>query len=1211
MSSTDSLIVSTKPTPETSSVLSQHLQRIAQAYAINSNESSKALFLENFGESEGVFSTLALRHLQKRPLLWITQNSEEQSLRMAQLQGLASCPLHFLPSMERETSQCSKATHSAQNALPGALTGASQNCALKAYASRELHQIAKTLANNTEAIILAESSTLVSQLPLLASLAQNTLEITEGIEIVPGELAQLLESMGYQSVALVEKHGEYCLKRDLLDVFDASALEPVRISFWGDEVEQLHTFHPQSQRTLSALSSLTLHRADLNLLNSKDTSQGATLLAQLPQTWSVLIDQPDLVEQQCVDLLESPAYQQVSSALKKRKLSFLSKYHLKELNTDAPANSSSFSWLNDTFPISRVLHQSVDPQIVFPIESNRQQTNEHLSTPSKYQEKHHFVLEKALEQNYALQIFYLTQAEKKRISRWFIERYCTSAPQENELAAALKNRGILLHQANLPNALCYTHEKILCMRFDAVDPGEKSLWRPTLRKEHSLKDSKVENFTAGDYVIHLKHGIGIYRGIDRRKTPGSSHESEFIRLEYEGNAQLWVPLNQANLLHPYESFDQIQPKIHKIGSTNWAKQLKQAKLSVEGYAKDLLELYARREMKEGFVCAADSPLFEEFEEDFPYTLSEDQAKAIEEIKKDLCHSRPMDRLLCGDVGFGKTEVAMRGACKTACDGGHQVAVLAPTTVLALQHYETFSSRMRQTPLCIELLTRMQKAKDKKRILEQLQRGEIDILIGTHRLLSDDVQFSRLGLVVVDEEHRFGVRAKEKLKKMKETVNYLSLSATPIPRTLHLSMMGAKEFSHINTAPDDRLPVATIVTPYSDSLIEKALKFETGRGGQAFFVHNNIDELYTLSSHFKKKMPYLKIAIVHGQMDAKAIEEIFHGFQRREIDLLMATTIIETGIDIANANTLFVYRAHHYGLSDLHQLRGRVGRWNRQAYAYFLTPSQTEISETAYERLNALQEHAYLGGGMQLAMRDLQIRGCGNILGQEQSGHVCNIGFSYYCQLLKETVKRLDQHKKQSPDGTALIPPIPFTWTLPQGINEQYVCEGAIRLDLHRRLGQAESESEINAIFEELIDRFGQISELEKAFQESLLLPFRLAKIFHHSVIPAKVVQSVSVKNPKEGAFVVEVLWHIAKKPPLLFPISPKELTLAEKRTSSRAIALSEVLLATLRKLIGTREEHKAEKIQSQHALERKEKLKIDLKKTLTITLKRALRSYSR
>lgn len=1284
--------------------LFEQLSELAAHYHIperkeQSNKRS-SLFLETFGESESLIAALSYSLSQHRALLWICRDSERQSERMAQIEQLCET-VHFLPSLLQGNDlggggleRSIDATHEQQGP-----EREQTDVALLAHTSRQLHAIARTiesppppspptsLSPPTPSLsfppttILADVSALTTPLPLLKNFSQNTLHYRLGESIDPQELVVHLELLGYKSVAQVERQGEFCLRRDLIDLFDAAALEPLRLSFWGDQLEQIHTFHPQSQRSLTSLQEVTIHQAGLSSLLGRD--EGPSLLEQLPSNWAVVLDQPDLIESQCIDLFPAKAFSSIASSLQKRNLLFLSQHLLRALDPgrEEGQNETSFTWLGQPFPLQcppfRPL--SLSESCCFPLvaqEFEDRGTQERPTEERRTREQRDALLEQAIKEGFELHLFYQTEAEKKRIQRFFQDIQEKKERLDRDQAKAreplepfpVTPLSITLHRADLPQALCFTlsspsdqasplpssdsslsSKKLYFTRFDTALRSEVPLWRPMLRREHTYLETSAQDWAIGDYVVHLKHGIGLYRGIEQKQAAGEASPKEFIRLEYEGRAQLWVPLEQAHLLHRYENLDESPPKVHKIGSTNWNRQLKQAKGSLEGYAKELLELYAKRSVREGFICAEDSEEYREFEEDFPYTLSEDQAVAIEQIRQDLMIPKPMDRLLCGDVGFGKTEVAMRAACKTICDGGHQVVVLAPTTVLALQHYESFSARMKQLPIKIGMLSRMQKTKERRALLKDLAEGRVDLLIGTHRVLSADVTFSRLGLVIVDEEHRFGVRAKEKLKKFKDSINYLSLSATPIPRTLHLSMMGAKELSHIQTAPDDRLPVATIVTPYSDTLIKEALKKELARGGQAFFVHNHIDELYTLCSHFRKLLPSIRIAIVHGQMQGEEIEKIFHAYQNKEIDFLMATTIIETGIDIPNANTLFVYRAHHYGLSDLHQLRGRVGRWNRQAYAYFLTPAQRELSEEAYQRLQALEEHSYLGGGMQLALRDLQIRGCGNILGQEQSGHICNIGFSYYCQLLKQTIKRLQKEKagwKQQESS----PAIALQWPLEEGISEEYILQSSLRLDFHRRLGQCEELEEIEEIFAEMIDRFGPPGELERSLHARLILPYRLAQKAQAAGVHPRSIAAINIALLPSANFLLQILWSKASRPSVSLPLlldegssarlapkseersrkgsgsllfgnhkevkEPQNSSLAQKESAlpdSRAHKLCEAVLKALEKELakepsshlqpldatpkGTSEEAKGS---LQHSLDRvkKNKLKIGLKRAL-------------
>ncbi|MFQ5729492.1 MAG: transcription-repair coupling factor, partial [Waddliaceae bacterium] len=492
--------------------------------------------------------------------------------------------------------------------------------------------------------------------------------------------------------------------------------------------------------------------------------------------------------------------------------------------------------------------------------------------------------------------------------------------------------------------------------------------------------------------------------------------------------------------------------------------------AIMGYASDLLQLYAKRELKGGFAYSEDSPDLLAFDEEFPFVETEDQLNAIADIKKDMMCPKAMDRLVCGDVGYGKTEVAMRAAFKAILDGEKQVAMLVPTTVLAMQHYDNFIDRMRNFPINVAVLSRFRTAKQARDTLEKIANGTVDIVIGTHRLISKDVHFKNLGLIIIDEEQRFGVRAKEHLKKIKTGVDCLTLSATPIPRTLYLSLIGARDLSVINTPPQDRLPIKTIIAAPHDELIKNAILRELSRNGQIYVIHNRIETIYGVADRIKKLLPQARVAVGHGQMHTSEIDEIFHSFKNGHIDILVATTIVENGIDIPNANTILIDRSDHFGLADLYQLRGRVGRWNRRAYAYFLVSKQRYLPEATRKRLNALAEASGYGGGMKLAMRDLEIRGAGETLGTKQSGHVSAIGFHLYCKLLRKTIKALEGKMPSILTETKID--FPVDARLP----EDYVNETSLRMEIYQRLGEAASWDDVNAIWEELQDRFGPIPE---------------------------------------------------------------------------------------------------------------------------------------
>ncbi len=570
-------------------------------------------------------------------------------------------------------------------------------------------------------------------------------------------------------------------------------------------------------------------------------------------------------------------------------------------------------------------------------------------------------------------------------------------------------------------------------------------------------------------VVHYHNGIGRYLGMEK-KINNNGIETEFFIIEYAENGKLFVPINQAHLISKYIGADDELPKMHVLGGNRWKKTREHAENAIAGYAVDLLELYAKRQIKEGFGCQPDSPDMLAFEEDFPYVETEDQIDAIKKVKEDLISPKPMDRLVCGDVGYGKTEVAMRAAFKTSVDGQKQVAVLVPTTVLAMQHYENFVDRFANFPLRIGVLSRFRSAKETHETLKGIEEGSVDIVIGTHRIISEDVKFKNLGLVIIDEEQRFGVKAKEHLKKIKVDVDCLTLSATPIPRTLYLSLIGARDMSTINTPPQDRLPITTIIAEPHDQLLRNAIVRELTRDGQVYIIHNRVESIFLFAAKIQKLVPHAKIVVGHGQMASDEIDSVFHAFKKGEVDILIATTIIENGIDIPNANTILIDRADRFGMADLYQLRGRVGRWNRRAYAYFLVPNARQVPEIVRKRLEALALSSGYGGGMKVAMRDLELRGAGNILGTEQSGHVSSIGFHLYCKLLKRTMRTLQGQIPKMVTDTRV------EFACDARLPGEYISEPSLRMEIYQRFGEAITLEEIDAIWAEILDRFGPAPE---------------------------------------------------------------------------------------------------------------------------------------
>jgi transcription-repair coupling factor (superfamily II helicase) len=575
-----------------------------------------------------------------------------------------------------------------------------------------------------------------------------------------------------------------------------------------------------------------------------------------------------------------------------------------------------------------------------------------------------------------------------------------------------------------------------------------------------LRDLKV-----GDYIVHVDHGVGRFHGLQR--IPFGPNEREVMEIEYSGGGKLLMPMESLNLIQKYSGGTDTQPRLDKLGGTAWARTKASVKKAMRDMADELLKLYATRQMVQGHAFSKDSPWQFEFEDAFEFDETEDQMAAIDDVKADMESRKPMDRLLCGDVGYGKTEVAMRAAFKAVMDG-KQVAVLAPTTILAFQHHRTFLRRFASFPATIELLTRYYSAKEQKEIVKKLESGEIDVVIGTHRLLSKDIAFKDLGLLVIDEEQRFGVGQKERLKQLKKAIDVVAMSATPIPRTLHMSMVGIRDISVIETPPKDRLAIQTNVVPFSDDFIREAVEFETGRGGQIFFVHNRVESIYAMKEYVERLVPGLRVIVGHGQMDERELERAMLAFINREYDVLLATTIIENGIDIPACNTILINHAERFGLSQLYQLRGRVGRSDRLAFCYLLVPSDRVLSSDARKRLAAIQEFSDLGAGFRIAAKDLEIRGAGNILGGEQSGQIAAVGFEMYTKLLEEAIRELKGEKIEEEVQTSMNLGVDIY------IPKDYVGDENLRMVFYKKIASASTNQRLDDIRNEMRDRFGAL-----------------------------------------------------------------------------------------------------------------------------------------
>lgn len=879
------------------------------------------------------------------------------------------------------------------------------------------------------------------------------------------ELIRSLNSMGYQRKSVAADKGEFAVRGGIVDVFPVSSPDPFRLEFWGDDLESIRIYDPIGQKSVKPVEALDITPAqEMELLSQNQ--QLSTILDYLGPNTIIIYDDLLALEDRYASLMSicgSPtatfgSIESFLDSVESLQAIFLSQHPIEELSEIQLLEKSRRGFYSELAPMHAIAFQMF----------NRHFKAKRWVPPFLTINEYLFPDDPLDDQKSMSDI--LHGLGKFHQSAMHLHILCETELDEANFQKRIQDEGILLPKLTtfrfgyLSNGLVISDANLMIFPLTELTKRYK-IRRQKQRSTYHTVPSEAYELSPGEMVVHFNNGIGRYLGIEK-KPNYSGTLSEFLVIEYADNAKLFVPLNQSHMISKYIGSNDEIPKMHTLGSTRWKKTKEMTEKAIMGFASELLEMYAKREIKGGFSYAQDGVDMRGFEEDFPFVETEDQLAAVASIKDDMISNKSMDRLVCGDVGYGKTEVAMRAAFKAVADGRKQVALLVPTTVLAMQHYENFLVRFSNFPINIGVLSRFRTAKQIRETLDGVAKGTVDILIGTHRIISEDVVFKDLGLIIIDEEQRFGVKAKEHLKKIKLGVDCLTLSATPIPRTLYMSLIGARDMSVINTPPQDRLPITTILTETHENVIKNALLRELSRDGQAYIIHNRVDTIYGFADKIKKLLPQARIVIGHGQMHADEIDSVFHAFKTGQADILIATTIIENGIDIPNANTILIDRADRFGMADLYQLRGRVGRWNRRAYAYFLVPSQRSLPELVRKRLQALAESSGYGGGMKVAMRDLEIRGAGNILGTEQSGHVSAIGFHLYCKLLKRTIQAMQ----------GKIPPV-LTDTKIEFLNdarlpEDYINETSLRMEIYQKLGEALSWEDVELIFEELKDRFG-------------------------------------------------------------------------------------------------------------------------------------------
>jgi transcription-repair coupling factor (superfamily II helicase) len=857
------------------------------------------------------------------------------------------------------------------------------------------------------------------------------------------EVIERLESMGYTRVPTVTEVAQFSVRGGILDVYGFGMAAPARLEWWGDDIASIREFDLDSQRSGDAIERVTI--LPVKTEGSGTGGVGAQHAAPL-QGHSVRQSLLDLLPTDALLLLE----QETALGGEVERAWTDAAHHLeiaRRLGEEPPARDALFvepkTWRAALGRFARLSLNAAASDVRFPI------------GPPEAVDRDIKRLRRIVASAPPTVILCDNEGQLERLEELLDTERAT-------LVVGALDGGFLL-----PDLRVLTDHEIF--------RRARRLRRP--RRYREALATAAQALKAGDFVVHLEHGIGIYRGIQTIAVGADGGTLEVAVVEYEGGDRLNVPLYRLDQLEPYRAAadgDGVAPapRLHKLGATTWQRQRDKTRAAIRQMAAELLDLYARRQLASGFAFPPDTPWQRELESAFLYEDTPDQRRASEEVKRDMERPRPMDRLLVGDVGYGKTEVALRAAFK-AVQVGKQVAVLVPTTILAEQHGRTFRERLADYPVRVDVLSRFRGPKEAREATRRLEKGEVDIVIGTHRLLSKDVSFHDLGLLVVDEEHRFGVRHKERLKALKLAVDVLTLTATPIPRTLHLSLAGLRDLTLLETPPKDRSPVLTFVEPWDDGLLEEGLARELDRAGQVYFVHNRIETIDTIAERVRSLAPpRARVAVAHGKLKGAALDDVMSRFVRGDVDILVSTMIVESGLDVPNANTMFVSRADQFGLAQLYQLRGRVGRSHRRAYCYLLVPDL--VDPDADERLHVLEHHTDLGSGYRIALRDLELRGAGDLLGAAQSGFAQAVGFDTYLRWLQETVTALKQGERGVGSGTFPAPEVIFDKAA--HLSDAYVPDEAVKLDLYRRLARAGTPSEIEAVREELRDRFGPLPE---------------------------------------------------------------------------------------------------------------------------------------
>lgn len=913
---------------------------------------------------------------------------------------------------------------------------------------RQRMKVIKALLEEKELTVVTSIDGCMDFLESLEKIKEQLIHYESDSTVDTEQLKNQLVALGYERVGQVEMPGQFSVRGGIVDIYCLTEENPWRIELWGDEIDSIRSFDPESQRSLENLEELTIYPA-VEHIGDKDM---VSFLDYLPEERTIIfLDEPNRLTEKGGAVEEE--YRQ-------------SRMHREEKGSrNLPEN-----WLCSFEQLQKELNKRNCISVC---------ALEPKQAAWKVREKFYLEVKSISAYNNSFELLVKDLHQYKK-QGYRIALLSGSRTRAERLAKDLQEEGLAaFYGQDYDREICpgeimvvYGHAKkgfeYPLIKFAVMTESDIFGQEQKKKKKKNYSGSRIQDFaelSVGDFVVHEKHGLGIYRGIE--KVEVDRIVKDYIKIEYRGGSNLYIPATQLDCLQKYSGADASKaPKLNKLGTQEWNKTKSKVRGAVKNIAKELVELYAVRQEKEGYVCGPDTVWQREFEEMFPYEETEDQLSAIEDAKRDMESTRIMDRLICGDVGYGKTEVALRAAFKEVQES-RQVAYLAPTTILAQQIYNTFVQRMKEFPVRVELLCRFRTPAQQKKAIEDLKKGQVDVIIGTHRILSKDVQFKNLGLLIVDEEQRFGVTHKEKIKQLKKDVDVLTLTATPIPRTLHMSLIGIRDMSVLEEPPMDRMPIQTYVMEYDEETVREAINRELRRGGQVYYVYNRVTDIADVALRIAKLVPDARVDFAHGQMSERELENVMYSFVNGDIDVLVSTTIIETGLDISNVNTMIIHDSDRYGLSQLYQLRGRIGRSNRTAYAFLMYRKNVMLKETAEKRLAAIREYTDLGSGFKIAMRDLELRGAGNLLGAQQHGHMNAVGYDLYCKMLNEAVKEAKGIHTMEDFETSV------DLNVDAYIPDSYISNEFQKLDIYKRIAGIETQQDYDDMLEELLDRFGE------------------------------------------------------------------------------------------------------------------------------------------